>query len=69
MKCKERVNGITGVYIYTPTHHSKVVYKGEFIPRKRVSLGDKTDKNGAWYFWGLGVIQNIERSKWNYRSK
>ena len=29
-----------------------MLYKGEFIPRKRVSLGDKTEKNGARYFWG-----------------
>jgi hypothetical protein len=47
MKCKERANGITGVY------HSKMLYKGEFIPRKRVSLGDKTEKNGARFFWRM----------------
>ena len=29
-----------------------MVYKGKFIPRKRVSLGDKTEKNGARYFGG-----------------
>jgi hypothetical protein len=49
---KKKGEGYVIAAIYIPTHHSKMFHKGEFIPRKRVSLGDKTEKNGLGIFWG-----------------
>ena len=48
---------ITGVYIYRRKRVSVLMTlsnatQGVVFPRKRVSLGDFFQKNGAWFFWG-----------------